>query len=135
MTDIFDFSAPPPLFAVMGNPVAHSKSPQIHQLFAEQCGVRLQYDRIQVDVGGFEQAVQHFKSNGGRGLNITVPFKVEAWRLADELSPRAQRAEAVNTLKFEDDSLLGDNTDGIGLVIDLEQNLQCSLAKKNILVL
>ncbi len=130
MTDIFDFSALPPRYAVMGNPVAHSKSPRIHQLFGEQCGIRLEYDTIQVDVGGFEQAVQHFQSNGGRGLNITVPFKVEAWRLADELSPRAHRAEAVNTIKFEDGRLLGDNTDGVGLITDLEQNLRCPLAGK-----
>jgi len=135
MTDIFDFSAPPPLYAVMGNPVAHSKSPQIHKMFSEQCDVRLQYDRIQVDVGGFEQAVQYFQSNGGRGLNITVPFKVEAWRLADELSARARRTEAVNTIQFEHDMIIGDNTDGVGLVTDLKKNLHCSLTGKKILIL
>ncbi len=135
MTDIFDFEAPPPLYAVMGNPVDHSKSPEIHRMFAKQCGIKLEYERIQVDVGGFEHAVQHFKSSGGRGLNITVPFKIEAWHLADKVSALAQRAEAVNTLKFEKRKVFGDNTDGVGLVTDLENNLRCPLARKSILVI
>ena len=107
MTDLFDFSAQVNRYAVMGNPVEHSQSPRIHQLFARQFDIALEYHRIQVDAGGFAQAVSHFAAHGGAGLNITVPFKVEAWQLCrqprNQLSERAQRAEAVNTLRFERD--------------------------------
>ncbi len=140
LTDLFDFKARPTHFAVMGNPVKHSKSPQIHTLFAQQCGVRMDYDRIQVDTGGFEQAVSHFNAHGGAGLNITVPYKVEAWKLcqmtANTCSQRANTAEAVNTLKINPDgSVHGDNTDGMGWVNDLQNNIGFSLADKNILII
>ena len=140
MSDIFDFKARPAGYAVMGNPVAHSKSPRIHQLFAQQTGIAIQYDRIQVDVGGFRQAVSHFSANGGAGLNITVPFKVEAWQLCrtgkNRISPRAQCAESVNTLQFNGDgTTFGDNTDGRGLVADLQNNLGFSIRNKSILLI
>ena len=134
MRDLFDFDAPVKKFAVMGNPVAHSKSPRIHATFAKQCGIRLQYTAIQVDPGGFAKAVDQFRANGGAGLNVTVPFKLEAFKLAERLSERARMAGAVNTLKFEGAIAVGDNTDGVGLVRDLENNLQVALAHKRVLV-
>jgi shikimate dehydrogenase len=135
MADPFDFDKPA-RYAVMGNPVAHSRSPRIHAMFAHQCGQRLEYTAIQVDVGGFAQAVEQFRGHGGAGLNVTVPFKQDAYRLADTLSERARVAQAVNTLKFEPDGrIFGDNTDGAGLVHDLEKNLHVHLKDKRILIL
>jgi shikimate dehydrogenase len=129
-------SATPDRYAVMGNPVAHSKSPAIHKLFAHQFGHNIEYTAIQVDAGGFRQAVEQFRAGGGLGLNVTVPFKPDAFRLADHLSDRAKLAEAVNTLKFETDGLIfGDNTDGAGIVHDIEINLGIPLRDKNILIL
>lgn len=136
MTDLFDFDKPPDLYAVMGNPIAHSKSPQIHTAYARQTRQRMAYRAILVDVGGFAQAVGNFHANGGKGLNVTVPFKQDAWRLADELSERARLAGAVNTLVLRDDnSIYGDNTDGVGLVRDLSENNHCALANQSILLL
>ncbi|MDH5600801.1 MAG: shikimate dehydrogenase, partial [Gammaproteobacteria bacterium] len=106
----------------MGNPISHSKSPSIHSLFAEQTQQAITYTAMHVDLGGFSQAVGNFAAAGGKGLNITVPFKQEAWALVNERSERAERAGAVNTIKIENDQLYGDNTDGIGLVHDLIQN-------------
>ncbi len=139
MTDLFDFKAKSFDFAVMGNPVQHSKSPQIHTLFAQQCGVAINYERIQVDVGGFYQAVSHFSAHGGAGLNVTVPYKVEAYQLCQKppntLSPRAQQAQAVNTLRFETaGAIYGDNTDGAGLIADLQNNIGFSIRDKSLLV-
>jgi shikimate dehydrogenase len=109
-----------PRFAVIGNPVAHSRSPTIHRMFGAQTGITLDYDRIAAPVDQFEQIVSTFFAEGGRGLNVTVPFKLDAWQLAREhLSVRAQQAQAVNTLWMEDGSLHGCNTDGPGLVDDL----------------
>ncbi|MDT8386921.1 MAG: shikimate dehydrogenase [Thiogranum sp.] len=123
-------------YAVMGNPVAHSKSPQIHHMFAEQTGQLLRYDTVLVPPGGFASAVREFFDAGGKGLNVTVPFKQEAWKLADDLSPEAARASAVNTLVWQNDGRLsGDNTDGIGLVRDLIDNLHLELQAKRILLL
>ncbi len=135
MSDIFDFDPKPDQYAVMGNPIAHSKSPQIHQYFASQTRQKMEYHAIHVDLGGFEQAVRNFQAHLGKGLNITVPFKVEAFQLADKLSQRAQMAGAVNTLVLENKEIFGDNTDGYGLVSDLKENLQWSLAASRILVL
>lgn len=135
MSDPFDFNRPPPLYAVMGNPVAHSKSPQIHLQFAEQFGLRIEYRRIQVDVGGFPQAVGSFRANGGQGLNITVPFKLEAFEICDRHSERAVLARSVNTIAFQGDELYGDNTDGVGLRRDITQNLKCALHSRRVLVM
>ncbi|ACO76291.1 shikimate 5-dehydrogenase [Azotobacter vinelandii CA] len=108
-------------YAVFGNPIGHSKSPQIHRLFAGQTGQALGYEPLLAPLDGFAGAARAFFVDG-RGANVTVPFKEDAFRLADELTPRARRAGAVNTLmKREDGTLLGDNTDGAGLVRDLRQ--------------
>ncbi len=113
----------PDHYAVIGNPIAHSKSPLIHAEFARQTGQMLEYGRILGDLDDFAGTVRRFFAAGGCGLNITVPFKERAWALANEHSPRAELAGAVNTLIHLADGLLyGDNTDGIGLVRDLRDN-------------
>lgn len=123
-------------YAVFGNPIAHSKSPQIHQQFAEQTQQNLVYTKQEVALDSFEQAVKLFAEQGGKGLNITVPFKEQAYQLADQLSSRARQAGAVNTLIIQNDkTIVGDNTDGIGLVNDLQQNLNWHLKDKRILLL
>jgi shikimate dehydrogenase len=107
----------------MGNPVAHSLSPRIHHAFAEQTGERIYYQALLVPPDGFEAALERFQALGGKGLNITVPFKQEAWRAATIRSGRAERAGAVNTLWFDDDGRRhGDTTDGTGLVRDLQRH-------------
>ena len=124
------------LYAVVGNPVAHSKSPRIHRLFAEQTGQVLQYVPMLVEIGHFDEAVSEFARKGARGLNVTVPFKQDAFAFADEHSNRAQRAEAVNTLVLRADGhVFGDNTDGAGLVRDLSVNHAITLTGKRLLVL
>lgn len=136
MSSLFDFDAGPDNYAVMGNPISHSKSPHIHAAFAKQTGQRLSYSAIQVDPGGFEQAVGNFRATGGKGLNITVPFKQEAWTLVDERSERATQAGAVNTISFDGDGkTIGDNTDGVGLVRDLIDNNGIALRDTRILLL
>ncbi len=135
MKDIFDFGKKIDDYAVMGNPVSHSMSPSIHTLFAEQTQQSILYTAIHVDLGGFKQAVGNFAAIGGKGLNITVPFKQEAWELVSERSERAERAGAVNTIKIEDDKLFGDNTDGVGLVNDLIVNNGIELKNKKILLM
>ncbi|RFA31149.1 shikimate dehydrogenase [Alkalilimnicola ehrlichii] len=123
-------------YAVMGNPVAHSKSPQIHQLFAEQTGQALSYEKILVPLGEFQQALEAFRDSGGKGLNITVPFKQDAREVAHSVSERARAGGAVNTLLFESNGrIFGDNTDGTGLVRDLRNNHAVHLAGKRILIL
>ncbi len=135
MSDIFDFDKPDQ-YAVMGNPINHSKSPQIHAAFAKETGQFIEYTAIHVDLGGFEQAVRHFQGHGGKGLNVTVPFKLDAWKLSDTLSERAKRAGAVNTLILNSDGTIdGDNTDGIGLVNDIVDNLGWPLSGKKVLIL
>lgn len=109
-------------FAVFGNPIAHSKSPRIHQLFAEQTGILHPYGRICAPVEGFTASLTEFLAQQGLGANVTLPFKEQAYALADELTERASMAGAVNTVKkLEDGRLLGDNTDGIGLLTDLKR--------------
>ena len=133
--DLFDFGDRVDRYAVMGNPISHSKSPMIHTMFAQQTNQSVEYTAIHVDLGGFNQAVGNFQASGGKGLNITVPFKEEAWALVNERSERAKLAGAVNTIKFEGKTLFGDNTDGIGLVTDLRNNHQCELKDKRILLM
>ena len=135
MKDIFDFGKKTDDYAVMGNPIAHSKSPSIHTLFAEQTQQSILYTAIHVDLEGFKQAVGNFAASGGKGLNVTVPFKQEAWALVTEKSERAERAGAVNTIKIDDDKLFGDNTDGVGLVNDLMINQNIELKNKSILLM
>jgi len=123
-------------YAVIGNPIAHSKSPRIHAAFASQTKQDIQYDRILVEANCLPQAVNDFRSQAGKGLNITVPFKNDAFDLANSLSERAQLAGAVNTLVLNNDgSLYGDNTDGIGLVRDLTSNHGFNLKAKRLLLL
>lgn len=122
-------------YAVFGNPVEHSKSPFIHTCFAEQTGQRLVYTAELIEPDDFENAVARFADNNGKGLNITVPFKQAAWRLAHTCSARAQRAGAVNTLVINGkDDYFGDNTDGIGLTRDLTINHRLQLNNKHILI-
>lgn len=136
MSSLFDFDKPADAYAVMGNPISHSRSPQIHAAFAAQTGQRIRYTAIQVDPGGFAQAVGNFFANGGKGLNVTVPFKREAWELAGERGPEAEQAGAVNTLLLNADGVLvGRNTDGVGLVRDILHNHGGVIAGQRVLLL
>ncbi|EGK70733.1 Shikimate dehydrogenase [Methyloversatilis universalis FAM5] len=120
-------------YAVIGHPIAHSKSPAIHAAFAAQTAQDLSYEALLAPLDGFAAAVAQFRAQGGRGMNITVPFKEEAWQLADRLTERARLAGAVNTFVFGGD-VQGDNTDGAGLVRDLEV-LGAPLAGARVLLL
>jgi len=124
-------------YAVLGNPIAHSKSPMIHRLFAEQTHQDLCYEAILVDPEetSFQAKVAQLRAQGYKGLNITVPFKLDAFELADELSERAQLAQAVNTFHFQEGKILGDNTDGIGLINDIEINAGFAIQGKTLLIL
>ncbi|MEE9358375.1 shikimate dehydrogenase [Candidatus Vondammii sp. HM_W22] len=123
-------------YAVIGNPIEHSKSPLIHAAFAKQTGETLEYSRLLGNPGEFATDVREFFSRGGRGLNVTVPFKEEAWQLADELSHRAKVATAANTLiLLSDGRIRGDNTDGVGLIRDLMTNHGFPLRSSHILLL
>ena len=126
----------PDRYAVIGNPIAHSKSPLIHCAFARQTGQDLTYGRILGHPDGFAEEVRRFFADGGRGLNVTVPFKEQAWALVDERSPPAETAGAVNTLiPLPGGRLRGDNTDGVGLVRDLEINHGFRLSGRRVLLL
>ena len=122
-------------YVVIGNPIAHSKSPQIHARFAEQTSQSLQYERLLAPLDAFDQTVKSFIDSGGRGANVTVPFKLDAFRAATQLSPRASAAEAVNTLRFDAGEIFGDNTDGVGLVRDIVHNATFAIAGKTVLLL
>ncbi len=123
-------------YAVIGNPIEHSKSPEIHAAFARQTGEAMEYGRLLGNPDDFAGDVRRFLAEGGQGLNVTVPFKEQAWHLADELSPRAHTAGAVNTLiRLDHNTLRGDNTDGIGLVRDLTLNQGFRFDGKRILML
>jgi shikimate dehydrogenase len=128
-------TAKPDQYVVIGNPVAHSKSPAIHAQFAAQTGESIAYERLAAPLDDFAACVQHFMQSGGRGANVTVPFKLEAFALATQLTPRAQAAGAVNTLSFEDGRIVGDNTDGVGLVRDIVYNAGVVLEGRRILLL
>lgn len=121
-------------FAVVGNPISHSRSPELHYAFAERFAIDLNYQRILSEIDDFERTVQHFFQQGGAGLNITVPFKERAFLMCDVLTKRAKIAQAVNTLWFENGQLYGDNTDGEGLVNALKA-FDLQLSKANILLL
>lgn len=125
-------------YAVAGNPVAHSRSPEIHARFARETGQSLVYERLLCPLDAFEATIRGFVAAGGRGCNVTVPFKFEAFRLAARRTPRAQLAGAVNTLRFDDEShggWLGDNTDGAGLVADIERNAARPLRGQRVLLI
>ena len=123
-------------YAVFGNPIGHSRSPAIHSAFAEETKQPLTYEAICAPLDGFAATVHEFAASGGKGLNVTVPFKEEAWALADARSDRAELAGAVNTLTIADDgSLHGDNTDGIGIVRDIKINHGFDFSNKRVLVL
>ena len=128
-------ASPADLYCVMGNPVAHSRSPAIHARFAELTGEHIAYERRLVPMDGFAQGVRAFAAEGGRGCNVTVPFKTEAPGLATECSERVQLAGAANTLTFRaDGSIYADNTDGLGLVADITRNAGVSLAGRDVLL-
>jgi shikimate dehydrogenase len=122
-------------YAVIGNPISHSKSPLIHTQFAYQTGQDLSYEAILAPLDGFRDTVLTLCDAGWRGVNITVPFKFEAFQLATRLTARAQAAQAVNTLKFDGTEIIGDNTDGAGLVADIERNLDFTLQGKRVLLM
>jgi shikimate dehydrogenase len=122
-------------YTVIGNPIAHSKSPQIHKMFAEQTGQDISYEAILTPLDGFAATVERLRKEGFKGCNVTVPFKHEAFNIATELSERAQEAQAVNTLKFVGSTILGDNTDGIGLIKDITQNIKYDIAGKRVLLM
>lgn len=125
----------PDKYAVVGNPVAHSKSPEIHGLFARQTRQSLTYERLEGPLDGFEEFALGLREAGYRGLNVTIPFKIDAAKLADRLTSRARLAGAVNTLKFDGEAITGDNTDGIGFVRDVTQRLKFPLENSAILIL
>src|SRR5689334_3049297 len=122
-------------YAVIGNPIGHSKSPLIHGTFAKQTQQDLNYTAIEGPMDGFEAAVRAFRAEGGKGLNVTAPFKLRAFDLATDRLERARLAGATNALKFEGDRILADNFDGVGLVNDIQRNLGMALAGRRVLLL
>ena len=122
-------------YSVIGRPINHTKSPLIHGLFAEVTEQDLEYGAIEGELEGFEAQVLGFRDGGGRGMNITAPFKLRAYELADARSERATLAKASNALKFEHGKVYAENFDGIGLLRDIEHNLQVPLAGRRVLVL
>lgn len=122
-------------YRVIGNPIAHSKSPLIHTRFAAQTGQNMEYSALLAPLDGFAASVSALRQTGGKGANVTVPFKLEAFALATQLTARAQLAGAVNTLKFEGEHILGDNTDGVGLVNDIVRNAAIAIRGKRVLLL
>jgi shikimate dehydrogenase len=122
-------------YAVLGNPVAHSQSPFIHAEFARQTGEAVAYERLLCPLDGFEAVVREFAASGGRGCNVTVPFKFEVLRLPVHCSPRARLAGAANTLRFDAEGWRADNTDGVGLVRDIEHGAGLPLAGRRVLLI
>lgn len=122
-------------YAVIGNPIAHSKSPLIHTAFAQQTQQDLHYEAILAPLDGFAATVDTFRQQDGKGMNVTVPFKLEAYQFATRLTERATVAQAVNTLKFDGKQILGDNTDGAGLVRDITVNLNTPVTDKRVLLM
>jgi shikimate dehydrogenase len=122
-------------YAVIGNPIAHSKSPQIHAAFARQTGQDIEYTRLLAPPDGFRGTVESFRAAGGSGANVTVPFKLEAFDLADEVSQRAKDAQAANFLNFDGGRIRADNTDGAGLTRDIAGNLGFGMAGRRVLLM
>lgn len=122
-------------YAVIGNPIGHSKSPLIHTRFAQLTGQDIAYGALQAPLGGFERAVLDFREGGGRGVNITAPFKLQACELATERSPHAELAGAANAIKFDGERILAENFDGIGLLNDIQRNLGFAVRGKRLLLL
>jgi shikimate dehydrogenase len=122
-------------YAVIGNPIAHSKSPLIHKMFAEQTGQDISYEAILAPLDGFRATVERLRKEGFKGCNVTVPFKFEALQLPTWLNARAQSAQAVNTLKFENGTIKGFNTDGFGLERDITNNLDFEIVGKHVLLM
>jgi shikimate dehydrogenase len=122
-------------YAVIGNPVEHSRSPAIHAAFARATGQDLRYERLLAPLDGFARTVDAFRAAGGRGCNVTLPFKREAWQYAPARTRRAELAEAVNTLRFDATAVHGDNTDGAGLIRDITVNLGVPLAGARVLLI
>ncbi|MEO8331261.1 MAG: shikimate dehydrogenase, partial [Gallionella sp.] len=129
-------------YAVIGNPIAHSKSPQIHKMFAKQTGQDISYERIEAPLDGFAATIERLRKEGYKGCSVTVPFKFEAFKIANgfgfevmDALESGQEPDAVNTLLFKDDKIGGYNTDGLGLVNDIEQNLNIPLKGKRILLI
>lgn len=122
-------------FCIFGNPVKHSLSPQIHTAFAKQFSLTLSYEKIEPELPLFENAVRDFQQAGGHGANITAPFKQRAYAMCDNVSERARLAKSVNTFIFQDKKIVGDNTDGVGLIRDITHNLHYSLTNKKIILL
>ena len=122
-------------YAVIGNPIAQSKSPAIHLAFAEQTGQDLEYGRLEAPPDGFAEAATAFRRAGGRGMNVTAPFKLDAFRYASDVRERAQLAGAANCLRFDGDTVTADNFDGIGLLRDIETNLGTPVRGRRVLML
>lgn len=122
-------------YAVIGNPIAHSKSPLIHTAFAKQTNQNIRYEAVLAPLDGFEATARDLIVQGYKGVNVTVPFKFEAFALCNELTARAQTAGAVNTLSFNLGKIKGDNTDGAGLINDIQDNLRCKLQGAQILLI
>jgi shikimate dehydrogenase len=125
----------PDKYAVIGNPVGHSLSPDIHQAFARATGHDIVYERILAPLDGFVAAVRKFQDEGGKGLNVTLPFKHEAWNFVQERVGFAGDAEAVNTIAFKPGTIVGHNTDGVGLTRDIKDNLGCAIRGKRVLLM
>lgn len=121
-------------YVVIGHPIAHSKSPDLHRHFAQQTGIQITYDHLYAPLDGFLPTITAFIQRGGKGSNVTMPFKLEAYALATRKTERALLAGAVNTLQFLDDGIVGDNTDGVGLVRDIVHNAGVPMAGKRVLV-
>ncbi len=122
-------------YAVIGNPIVQSKSPFIHSAFAQVTGQDIDYGKLLGPLGEFAATVDAFRASGGRGMNVTAPFKMDAFAYATDLAPSAQMAGAVNAMKFEGDKVYAENFDGVGLVRDLVHNLACPLQGRRVLIL
>lgn len=120
---------------VVGNPIGHSLSPEIHLMFAQQFGDEISYDKVEIPLGEFESAIGEMIDEGYHGLNVTIPFKLDAFRSSTKCSSQARQSRAVNTLTFQNNKILGENTDGTGFIRDLEERLKFFVEHKKILIL